>query len=156
MKLQFQLLTLVFVAIFMASCESDLITSEEIAPEQELVRKSSLSIDGTYELKIPQDNDALFSFTIDGDEIQLNSTSYDPIRNIRFHWGQNFFGFWKNPFPYADGKTAYKIGLNDFTYEFEFLGDDEVKVTRTWIQFPYLSNDPPKVIDTTPGIYELK
>lgn len=104
----------------------------------------------TYQLYEADDNDPLFRFSISqsGELILLETDA------TVASWGTDYWGYWSDPFPYANNEVNYIIGLTNTTYQFQPLPGDKIDVTKTLIVQPYPSGTPTTTI-THPGVYAL-
>jgi hypothetical protein len=104
----------------------------------------------TYQLYLADDFDPLYKFTISpsGDLMLLET---NPTVTS---WGTNYWGYWSDPFLYANNEVNYIIGLTNTTYRFQPLPGNKMDVTKTLIVQPYPSG-PPTTTETHPGVYIL-
>jgi len=104
----------------------------------------------TYQLFQAIDSDPLYKFSI-SQSGQLMLLETDPSITS---WGTNYWGYWSDPFLYANNEVNYIIGLTNTTYRFQSLPDNKIDVTKTLIVQPYPSGTP-TTTETHPGIYIL-
>lgn len=105
----------------------------------------------TYQLYQADDADPLYKFSISNSGVLMMLES-DPNAGS---WGSDYYGLWDEPFQYSGNQVFYGYGLTATYYNFEFLSDDLVGVTKTRYTTVYLSSR----VDTTityPGIYKLQ
>lgn len=88
--------------------------------------------DGSYEI-VEYDGygDQLFRFHLSGDQVLFES---DPTVTT---WGTDYWGYWADPFPFADDVVQFFRGLSNVQYDFEVVGDGLVHVTRTLVTVDY-------------------
>jgi hypothetical protein len=104
----------------------------------------------TYQLYQADDSDPLFRFSIsESGELMLLETNPTVTS-----WGTDYWGYWSDPFPYANNKVNYTIGLSNTTYQFQSLPDNKIDVTKILVVQPYLSGTP-TTSKSHPGVYEL-
>jgi len=86
-----------------------------------------IDYDATYQISEVDDPRPLYKFSIatTGDLMLLQT---DPSITS---WGTDYWGYWADPFPYADGIVHYIDGLTEVTYEFSPLSGDKFDVTET-------------------------
>jgi hypothetical protein len=104
----------------------------------------------TYQLYQADDSDPLFRFSISqsGELMLLESDA------TVASWGTDFWGYWSDPFPYANNEVHYIIGLTNTTYQFQPLPDNKIDVTKILIVQPYPSGTPTTTL-SHPGVYGL-
>jgi hypothetical protein len=83
------------------------------------------------------DSDPLFRFSISqsGELMLLESDA------TVASWGTDYWGYWSDPFPYANNEVNYIIGLTNTTYQYQPLPGDKIDVTKILIVQPYPSGD---------------
>jgi hypothetical protein len=104
----------------------------------------------TYQLYQADDSDPLFRFSISqsGELVLLESDA------TVASWGTDYWGYWSDPFPYANNEVNYIIGLTNTTYQFQSLPDNKIDVTKILIVQPYPSGTPTTTL-SHPGVYGL-
>ena len=93
------------------------------------------------------DYDPLYRFGIDQDRVLLRT---DPTVTS---WGEDYWGYWDEPYTMVDNKVAYTIGLTHTTYTFDPLPSGGFDVSRRLIRQPYPSGTPDTTF-THVGIFE--
>jgi len=93
------------------------------------------------------DYDPLYRFGIDQDEVLLRT---DPTVTT---WGEDFWGYWDEPYTKVDNKVMYTIGLTHTTYTFDPLPGGGFDVSRRLIRQPYPIGTPDTTF-THVGIFE--
>lgn len=104
----------------------------------------------TYQLHQADDFDPLYRFSI-SQSGQLMLLETDPTVTS---WGTDYWGYWSDPFPYANNEVNYIIGLTNTTYQFQPLPGNKIDVTKILIVQPYPSGTPTTTV-THPGVYIL-
>jgi hypothetical protein len=100
-----------------------------------------------YVEAVNDDYDPLYRFGIEGDEVLLRT---DPSVTS---WGEDFWGYWDEPYTMVDNKVIYTIGLTHTTYTFVPLPSGGFDVRRRLIRQPYPVGTPDTTF-THVGIFE--
>lgn len=104
----------------------------------------------TYQMYQADDSDPLFRFSI-SQSGQLILLETDPTVAS---WGTDYWGYWADPFSYANSEANYVIGLTNTTYQFQELPGDKIDVTKILVVQPYPSGTPTTTV-SHPGVYNL-
>ena len=94
------------------------------------------------------DADPLYRFGIEGNQVLLRT---DPTVTS---WGEDYWGYWDEPYAMVDDKVEYTIGLTHTTYTFDALSGGGYDVSKRLIVTPYSSNGTPDTTFTHVGIFE--
>jgi hypothetical protein len=119
-----------------------LITLPALAAEP---ANGSVFADGSYTIVYYVEFDPLYQFEKTGSSILLRS---DP--NIG-EWGEDYYGYWADPYTLDGNSLTYRISLTVTTYDFSPRGDDSVDIMKTVVVHPYSSNGEPTTTVTTVG-----
>lgn len=101
-----------------------------------------------YVESVDYDYDPLYRFGIEGDQVLLRT---DPTVTS---WGEDYWGYWDEPYAMVDDKVVYRIGLTHTTYTFNPLSGGGFDVFKRLIVTPYSSNGVPDTTFTHVGIFE--
>ena len=69
-------------------------------------------------------------------------------------WGTDYWGYWDEPYTYANGEVEYFIGLTYTVYEFTQVSSNTIDVTKTLVVTPYLGGTATTTV-THPGTYTI-
>jgi hypothetical protein len=168
MKLYFTIPLTLFALLLFTSCEESFISPnqdntefaakggkkgkklpppEEPTPEEPTPTEFS---GATYQLTTSI-IDPLVEFTIDQDQQLILLRATEEFGT----WGIDYFGYWSDPFSFADQQVYYKIGLTETTYLFEFLSTTTVQVTKNLIVRSEFTNEITQDETTNVGTFEL-
>jgi hypothetical protein len=101
--------------------------------------------DGAYTILYYVESDPLYQFEKTGSSILLRS---DP--NVAM-WGEDYYGYWDEPFTLDGNSLTYRLSLTVTTYDFSPRADDSVDIVKTLVVQPYSSNGEPTTTVTTVG-----
>jgi len=97
---------------------------------------------------VDYDYDPLYRFGIEGDQVLLRT---DPAVTS---WGEDYWGYWDEPYTMVDNQVTYTIGLTHTTYTFNPVSGEGFDVFKRLIVTPYSSNGVPDTTFTHVGIFE--
>ena len=153
-----------FVVLFAAACESHIVDPtlgpEALVPQFAKSGKKGKKNDPPppepepepdyvwYVEVVNYDYDPLYRFGIEGDEVLLRT---DPTVTT---WGEDYWGYWDEPYTMVDNEVIYTIGLTHTTYTFAPLPSSGFDVSRRLITQPYSSTGTPDTTFTHVGIFE--
>jgi hypothetical protein len=131
-------LTITALAVI-ASCDTESRTEPALGrglSDGDFAQASPAFQDGGYTVTSYLDFDPLYQFGKTGGSVLLRS---DPDVGL---WGEDYYGYWAEPFALDGNSLSYIIGLTHTTYDFEPLADGSVDIVKTLVVQPYLGGSP--------------
>ena len=101
-----------------------------------------------YLESVDYDYDPLYRFGIDGTQVLLRT---DPGVTS---WGEDYWGYWAEPYTMVDNQVVYTVGLTHTAYTFDPLSGGGFDVSKRLIVTPYSSSGVPDTTFTHVGIFE--